>query len=587
MSLLACFLSSAIALASAFEGPGEDEPGVLRVYDLAAARPLVNSSTGAVAVLPSLRIHGSPDHPFGTLGEYDDEVDFLVEFVRDSFEAEFDSEGRELHALESGELVVRGPEHLHRGIEALLGSLSTALWSETELVVDLVRDVELPAHWGGASLVDEADIGPLVDEAAEYGALERYRLSVGPGREAVIDVGRREVLLIDYDVEVSEGAHIRDPQVWDVQLGNRLGLRVAPGPGGLYLALALRRALPFGDVREEVFKLLSYVNLGEGHAESRAEELTFQCQDVAHRSLALSSFLPDGQALVVASELDGDGAELLVVRRAGPSLSAFLTAAGEQGAPEIRVIDQGAVHPPACASSLRDDFKSLPDVLPVGPDWYWRHDYFLGPVDRDDVPLLDLIGEDLGQDEEGITLMDRWPWVLVSGAPAGGSRAEDTVRALMPDAGVVQVQLTLRGGGAGGDVLARIGLPARTGVSSAAVLGIERQLMRDSDVEIAKYAAVEDPIVMPSFSGLIVDLEPRVDVRGGVSLDLMAFAARSVDGPREVEVAPGSRRELQQEATDQLLAKQVLRFPAAGAAEGRVLLGDAAGSLVLEVSVRR
>lgn len=586
MSLLALLVLGTIPWSVPVSAPqAGGEPSVLRVHDLRAAVPITPDTLAELSVLPLLT---SGEGSFGSDGEGELDVGFLVELVHDTLGSEFEYEGRELIEIDGG-LIVRGPEHLQQRVASLLERLSGALWSGTQITIEVVRGVALPEDLAGASRIDLERLDPFLAEAGEQGALERFQLDARPGRASVLDVGQRLTLLTDYDVEVAEGAQIFDPVVREFTLGSRLGLRIAPGPDGLYLALALRRVLPSGAVREETFRCESYVNLGEGHSTSTRRELTFQQQDVVHRSLALTSFLPEGQALVVSTEL-GDGAsELLFIRRTGPGLATHERIPGADGAPDLRVIHQSCVYVPFCGSSLPEDTFMLPDMFPQ-PSSGWGVRLLLHPYDEDGLPLHDLIQRDLTADQDDVLVVDRWPWILASSVPGSSDEAvAATLQSLMPDPRVVDVQLTLRGEGEGSAPLARLRLPARIGAHSAAVLGLERQLMQDQDVEIAKYSAVEDPIPVASFQGLVVDVEPRLDARGGIVLDLRALAARSAAGVTEVEVEPSSGRMLQQEAVDQLLLKQVLHFSAqeleAPGGPRRVLLGDGGGSLVLEVRV--
>lgn len=589
MNPIALFLLSASLVQAPASAPRGEEPSVVRTYDLRAAVPAASQNDGSVQVFPLL---GDPDSDeFDVIGDDGGEASFLTELIYGSFEQEFEYEGREVYDTETGTLVVRGPEHLQRRIAALLAGLSQTFWASTEVTIDVVSGRELPERMSRSSVLDEAEVRPFLDEAQGAGALERYRLPVGPGRPAVVDVGRRTSLLADYDVEVAEGALIWDPTLLEISLGNRMGLRVAPGSGGLYLALDLRRALPLGPQREETHA--SHWRLTQDGAPlNRGQQmLTFQRQDVVHRSLALSSFLPDGKVLVVASRLDtisSNASELIFIRRSGAALATHTTLEGEDGAPDVHVIDQSSVHVPACSSSLADGSPDLPPSLPNDPQHGWELHFYLKGVSRFGVELGELLRPVLDGDENGFEITERWPWMVLSKLPhtdATHGVLEDALRESMPASRVVQVRLTLRKNGQRGAPLARMSIPARVGEHSAAVLGTERQLLHDNDVEIAKYSAVEDPILKASFAGLIVDFEPRLDPLGGIVLDLRALASQADGGVTEVDVEPTARRLLQQQATNQLLLRQLLHFAADGGGARRVFLGDAGGSLVLEVEV--
>ncbi len=543
----------------------------LRVYDL---RPLALRTSGdqlSDRLFPVLA--AEPEDP----GELSLEVnrDFPAAVLRLAFASDFEAEGTALEDLGYGRLAVRGPVTLHERLARFLPRCSQVLGARVQLELCFVRaSGALPS---GGLILPEAEVTSWLETSAGEGNVERLQVELGAGLPAVVDLGREVGLVADYDVEVGEGSYIFDPRVWDVLLGTRLALRAAPGDGGLFLALDLRRASEVGAVRSRMLERVC-VSASENSSELRRRDVLHQSQPVLDRSLALNAFLPVGRALVVVLEHGPAGLrEALLVRRVSGDLarSARIEA--------LTLYDATGWAPPAAVGSIDEGLGGRPRLLP--PSNEWSVDAWIA-TQEDDYPSLEdvlvnqtsVFGESFDAYESG------WPWIAVP-SPSGskGSAVESLLAAFAPEQRNVQVTLTLRGARAK-EPLARLALPLRAGLASLAVLGVEDLIVDEADVEIAKYCAIEDPLTRIVFDGLLMRCEPRFELDGTLVLALRGAAAGMDEALRKLALSEsGAVGELESMNLRHLFVDQELRFPAGG---GRARIGGESSPLWLEVELR-
>lgn len=550
----------------------------VRVYDLSSLAEGVSSAQITETVWPIVNPYG--EESGWELGlDLDEEAP--ANLLRTLFAREFEIEGNMIEYQGVGRFTIQGPASLHERITKVLPKVAAVLAARVELEVDFVR---LPqAASAGPALWPEAQANELIAEAASDNRLARQHFSLSSARPEAFVQGRWVSLVVDYDVEVAQGANVFDPKPVQARLGTSLALRAAPGTGGIFLALTLRRANGVGDVVERRLVRTSRVgNERESHIEEA--EVLHQRLPILDQGLSLNTFLPEGQALAIPmTHARGRTQEVLIVRRVGGGLQR--TARLESGAGQsLLLIDSSAWAPPYAASSWGDG--------EVGWMWEAGEGYvgsgrvsvsLLGPRERG-VDVLHLI---YSRPESSVPLgrvEEFWPWIALG--PEGEEPLPDVeaeLAPLAPDQRLVHVALTLRSPESKAP-LASVTLPLRVGCASSALLGIEDNYVGDVDVEVAQYSNVEDPAIHWLFDGLMLELEPRLAVDGTLSLRLLGLVMTPEGEPRKVELGSGTIGEVETAVKRLLTITQTLRFAAGD--KGPRTIGDLAGGLMLEVEVR-
>jgi hypothetical protein len=550
----------------------------VRVYDLSSLAE--GSSTAQISdtVWPVVNPHG--EETGWELG-FDVDEEAPANLLRSLFAREFEVVGNSIEYQGAGRFMIQGPTSLHERITKVLPQIASVLGARVELEVDFVRLAQVGSP--GPGLFPEAQANALISAAESESRLARQRFSLSSARPEAFVQGRWVNLVIDYDVEVAQGANVFDPQPVQARLGTTIALRAAPGSGGIFLALTLRRATGLGDVIER--RLVRTSRVGN-ERESRIEEaeVLHQRLQILDQGLSLNTFLPEGQALAIPmSHARAKTQEVLIVRRVGGGLQR--TARLEPGAGQsLLLLDSSAWAPPYAASSWGDgDFGWVFDAGEAYVGSGRVSVNLLGPRERGVDILERLYNRPESSDPLG-SIEEFWPWIALG--PEGEEPLPDVeaeLAPLAPDQRLVHVALTLRSPESKAP-LASVTLPLRVGESSSALLGIEDSYVGDVSVEVAQYANVEDPQLNWLFDGLMLELEPRLSVDQTLTLRLRGLAMTPEGEPRKVELSSGTIGEMETAAKRLLMITQTLRFAAGD--KGPRTIGDLAGGLMLEVEVR-
>jgi len=560
---------------------------VARVYDLARIAPRGQPDERRQVFLPGLHdpFDWDFDEPYFDVPSGD--VEFALRILRSMFPQEFQYENRSVWSGPEGKLLVRGPASFHERIQRVLGAIEQAS-AGTELAFDLVdvSDPSVGAAPGGGTVVALAELEPWLARAAQAGRTRSWRMRVRPGEPAIFDLSREVPLVVDYDVEIAHQSFIHDPVVRIATLGTRVELRASSSGDGVFLALSLRRNEPVGEVRERRLEQAGLIVTEQG-PQSRPSRDIFQSLEMGHGSLALNTLVPEGKALLVRSELDLSRSrknEVLVIRRSGPAMDGVHTLQLEVDGPQLALVDVEALEPPRCRPSQPLDGSGY---LPQALDIRLRSAVFGAAL----LPGKLQAGELWSQGGRGGERFESWPWtalVLPAGAQRGGALAPEELRSAWPvERRLAEVALSLTWGRA---VVARLALPLRAGVGSAAVLGVESTLVFDSEVEVAQAAAADDPQIAVAFDGLLVWLTPTFTQAGDLALEVAALVHLQ-DGSVHPFATQGDHSKpltLEQARFAHLFASDRLLFPA-GQGPGRAILGDSGSgpdAIALAVEVR-
>lgn len=580
----------------------EDAPAdanVLRVYDVSTLR-MGEGHVGRDwdgALLPFIHYNADDADEDHEEGSGESGADALIDLIVDLYGAEFEYEGRRVSMGEGDRLAVQGPDALHERVQGLIGFFESAVNAQATLTVDVLRFRKGAPLAREACLVDAAQAEELLRGAQTKGEHASYDVHLRPDRVAMLDLARDQPLVTDYDVEIAQGASIEDPVVTIVSAGTRLMMRAAPAEDGMFLALSLKRGDLLASEPDDLGMHWTIASEKGGaeyveHASRLANPL------VLARSMALSTYLPHGKALLIQSAIDlqrSGATEVLLLRHTGGGLpTRHELPLGEDGA-RIVFADMGAVAPPwARARGALLEPNYVPATLegrgrPVMLDAELRG----GDLDF----ALDLI--DSGQDYSSLELHGRW---MVS-RPYGSFLGEDALQvkaeqdrvvaafdALRPRGELLDVSVTVQRTGAAGGTPVSARLPVRPGTSATLALGIEGLDAFDYDVEVAQLAATPDPQTRTTFDGLCVWLKPTLTAGGELLLEVRGGANLWV-ADQHVDLGSLSFERLDQSVFHHLFVNERILLRRADGA-WRATLGDAGTrgeeeGLRIDVVVRR
>lgn len=490
--------------------PGGDaqDPNVLVRYDLRPVLPRLDGGTGwasGLAQLPPPWWHDSPTVDVQGLGE-DAAPDAILALVTQILGDELSAKGSQITLESDTHLSVLAPEAVQAKVAFVLDQLESVLSAAVQVHVDVVSGkgpggAALPAK--GVVPVAEADrmIAALEARGAAHEELE---LQLRAGRTAAIGQSRTVPLVYDYDVEIAQGSFMYDPIVFQVMDGLRLFVRGVPGASGTRISVLLLQGDLVGGVQDEKLELrgtVGYEKTGGLTFVGGPEALqTFQ---VLTRSMAFTSFLPEGQAIVIGCEtrLGGDDeSQLIVMRQVGGGAPAYASSAIRGTSRTLTLVDSELLRAPGfdVVTGRVEGHPFVTATLTAETsaflyDWL-RYRY--------------TVSRTIG------------PWAVVVSDPSWDARGAEAIDELVKRAGapakLLDVHVELVAGGEEAVRPVRWSLPVLEGTSCAAVLGVSSTAVADYDVEVAQFAGVPDPVVQATFSGLALGLEVS---RGGAAGD--------------------------------------------------------------------
>ncbi len=580
----------ALALLPSLNGASDPAvaPSVLRMHDIGAAAPRVGRIHFLAGLVPL--IHGNYLEVESDVQPHGD-ADALVDLLRAMNPEEWEYAGRELNLGDDGRLLVQAPAALQESTARFLAWMEREIGRSTDLIVDVVT---LPAGASGApipAIVTAAEVERHVQGAVAH---RRYALTSTAGGTARIRDERAVRIVVDYDVEIAESTNMFDPVVVEQRLGLRLFATAAPGPNGLWLALVCSETEAIGGIEERELRYDALVSAKERlsmlSAPRARQDLPF-----VNRSLALSTFLPDGKALALQTEVaagGGRGPRVVFVRaeRPAPTILTSLPREvfGAASTPGLMLLEHGSVAPPGIELESSSDSGGLPGDLGsrFGSGlWLLAARIVRGDTDA----VLDRLNSD-GPPSREVELWDSWALLRTAPRAGGDSRAGELPDAaellglLVPTPRTATVNLALRHG-AGGRAIARCTLPIRAGAPSAAVLGDERLVLADFDVEVACGSSVADPVIASVFQGLVVRLDARATADGGLSIEIDARASTPRGPQREFALGTPLLGAIDGQDADRLEDRRRLVLPK-GPGSARIVMGDGSatsGGLMLEV----
>jgi len=515
------------------KGAAEGPDSVLVRYDLGGLLASFDSSTFVESLLMS---GGSPGDAVQRSSSEDmyERVDAesLVELLARLFNEEFEYEGRELALQDADELLVLAPPEVQEKVQGALTALEQALSSSVELQVDVVAlPGEGPPPFGGACVIDAAQAANLPSSPDR--PRETYTVRLSPGRTSVVDRRRMIPVVVDYDVEIAQGALIHDPVVGTAETGTRLLVRGVPMADGLALSIFYAHGDPVReDVQEIEAPLRGFVSSENGTEDRfiegpRAEERV----EIAFRSAAFNTFLPAGKALVLTSTLDlstsqpegaGRSRQAVIVRRVSGELPRFRRYSSPGTKRELLFVNAETLHGP--------EMKSWGRLIGGGEESMEHIPEVRGQLEPESsVFLMDWISDRFS------TWRTVGPWVICAYDPtwdeSAGAELERLTQGWHAETRLSEVELHARVRGVDA---AAWKLPVRVGSQAAGMVGISSTSLVDYDVEVAQFAAGADPKFFPYFSGLVFRGAASANEAGETRLDLEAIAHLRREAPRMV-----------------------------------------------------
>ena len=574
-ALLACI--AGISLPPTFQDGdrnGSTADHRLVVHDLAGLGVEPDQASPTV-FLPSLRIRADEEGGF-----FEDRVmgsSHFVGLLEDLLGDGLSGEGCRAEYTQDGRLLVIGPAGLQEDVARLLGFLREVNTAAAELTLDFVA---LPGTVDVQSLIDVGKVPALLELASSH---SRHVLHVPTGKSATVSAGKRRHLVLDYDIEIAQGSLILDPIMGDFFEGLEATVRAAPCAGGLLVGLMARRGARVGDTPNKKLDMGAMLGNETGmHFQNLP--VSVQSPATANRSCGLSAVLPTGKALVVTTRGgESGGTELMILHQTGGSLSAWSEYDLGDGV-SLVFADPACVMAPrllVSGTGLLSGGSPATPVLHGAPRLIMEFESLGAGL------MTDILA---GQGRMG-RVKEVGPWLVTwpEAARRGGADAagwsddqHDIFESLQ--ASVIQYEVELRlqtpAGGAGPVVR----LPIRDGTSASIVLGLERLMVRDYDVEVAQFAAGSDPTVDVAFEGLALWLQASGSPSGQLHLKVRGAVSYAGDGEAApVQTLFVSYLDQSDERTLTLRESRAL-VPKDG--HWQVLLGDATGGVSVQVHVR-
>lgn len=554
------------------DAPTADHP--LVVHDLAGLG-FESEQAPPLVFLPSLRFMDDEEREF-----HEDRVigpSHFIGLLENLLGDGLSGEGCRAEYTQDGRLLVVGPAGLQEDVANLLAFFREVNTASVELTLDFVA---LPGAVDVPSLIGADEVPALLDSASNH---SRHVLHVPTGGSATASAGKRRYLVLDFDMEIAQGSLIMDPVMGDFFEGLEATVRAAPCAGGLLVGLMARRGARVGDTPNKQLDIGAMLGSESGvHFENLP--ISVQSPATANRSCGLSAVLPTGKALVVTTRgSESGGTELLILQQTGGALSAWSEYDLGDGA-SLVFADPACVMAPrllVSGTGLLSGGSSGTPALDAAPRLIVGFESLGAGLLTD---TLTRHGRKGHVEEVGSWLVT-WP---DAGRQRGGNVAgwsadqRETFESLR--AGVTQYEVELRlhtPEGATGPV---VRLPLRDGASASVVLGLERLMVRDYDVEVAQFAAGSDPIVSVAFEGLALWLRASGSSSGQLQLNVRGAVSYAGDGDAAPVQSPFVS--YLDQSDERTLTLRESRALVSKDGRWQALLGDATGGVSIQVRVR-
>ncbi|MBL8860079.1 MAG: hypothetical protein JNL28_16335 [Planctomycetes bacterium] len=577
-------LQLALLFALATQNPAADpSANVLRLYDLSAVLPVGSNEEGESVLLPILRDFGSDYGPTsGSWGRRDAAP--VVEFLRALNPEEWQRAGRSLSVDERARLHVTAPPAAQEFVARGIAFLESTLNRPTTIVIDTVMFGPNP---GVATLPAVMPISEVARWTGVGSGHESYELAIRPGERCRQRSERVIGTVLGGDVEVAERSIGWAARPQTVSIGTAIDAAVSPGKGGLWLALNLKNGR-FLDVESKREEPRGGLITNDHTTEHISGPQLRSDPRLANHSLSINTFLPDGKALAFVTTAGLESRVVFVRCTDGPApltwpLPEDLKRLSSRPATVLTRAD--LLHPPLAHTRSGDDIVSIASLAQLARDGQ-RNPHVLAGIDMSIEPELSDALESKGDDYE---LRSAGAWLgLFAARPAAPQAQLTLAHSTLPAPRLVTATIALRRSARDGPTLSRAIVPIRAGAASTVILGREALFTAAIDIEVACGAVVPSTSIARLFDGLVVTLEPRGTVDGGLTVMIDTHCAWSRTQPRDLELGGKLPTRVQLMDVDVLDAQRTVTFSASDTAPRRVTLGSAGSgveALSLEIEL--
>jgi hypothetical protein len=578
--------------------PAQEPASVRRTYDIAALAPAGGERTRVEHLLPFLDPHSDITDGASYAQICSDELSSLLTTL---FAPELEQPGLFLQFEEPGVATLRAPQSVHASFAQLLEQLARQLRNETEIDVLYASvpsgDAALLPDGGLLAAADVAAIATRLQSGTGR-SLARTTLRVPALSEGWFASAREIDALVDFDVEIAQGATTADPITMSLSTGLRLSVRACGDEAGTWLACLAQSAEPAAEpsaravsipARQAGVETVVRRMRAPGGAVTTTNEsqLTggplyeldedYQIAQVSAACTAwgVEGYVPAGKALALRSR----------VAIGNANTETLLVLAPRAHAPRdeaLPLIDGGKL-------IVRDVSSWATPVarreLPL-PSTRAGNSGFVSPCFGEHALALSLSTQPPPQELTSFEYDGQRHSASVAGVLLQLVQRDTTPTALgtrtAPRLASIELVLTR---GATREVSGRASCVVRAGGSGVVALGRESLSVRDYDVEVATGASIADPRTSFVFQGLVAEVTPHVAADGELSLLVRTRARvhRAENTPQRL--GPNAPSTLDFADADLLAGEELVRANASGAIDAR-LGSDLGSGLGLQVRAK-
>ncbi len=572
--------TGAPVLAPAIEGEdeGQKEELLLAIYDLRAILPRIDVKGWEQSLMlpPAGRgRHHLPEAGSDKGGFYaSSSGDVIMKIISRALEDEFLERGRDLSLQDEQSLLLLAPQTTHAKVEGIVNALRGMASDAAVVRVDILSSSDPSQKLPANNVVAASEVDRIIAQAGSSMHHESFELQLEPGRTTLMDQRETISLLFDYDVEIAQGAFVFDPVVLQTQEGLRILMRASPAGGGLAMNCVFQTSQVDQNENHPI-RLAGMVNREDAGMAMVQGPQVLQNPSVLVHSFSVNTFLPDGKALLFASEtvLAGEiQRQVIAVRKVqgnmGPYISHPIAGTGRR----LLMVNAELFRSPMIATTegpYRGDFRANHPLLTSSLQSEPSH-FFLGWMRN--FAVWDRLG----------------PWVLIvtdrSWDGDNEKKLEALVNSRQESPALASVEIELQA--SAGDRPVRCSLPIRVGSQAGLAVGKTRTVLFDFNVEVAAFSAVADPMMLSTFDGMAVTLSV-LEGRGLERVLVVDGAAHLVrKQPSEIHLQGSVLGRLELPRYDILKLDERRTLPGSDGAN-RVKLGPASDdNLVLNVTVK-
>ncbi len=434
--------------------------------------------------------------------------DSFLELVGCVLWEEIEYDGRTMDPSGDGHLYLKAPASAHADLEALLGFYENLCTAETQMQLFWVQ---VPDGTQAPSGLVSANTATDWIDTLPNGTWSGDILAVPAYRAGVVKQIHNTPVMTDVDVEIAQGSAVADDVVRSVGSGRWAMVHAIPSIGGLQLSLTWSEVSRpvLTDTALEVKALLGSETTPLAPVDQGG---TIQLMHQNANTSSTRVFVPSGMASV-SKVSTHEGVSTLLI--AVPHTQAPLEQTYQLSGPRK---DRGVAFLMRSLVPLQTRWQhegSFGSSKHWSDEWCWRTQSETGEWIAERV--LEGIATDLVEYRQagGYVILHTARGVSrdqLQIAHMELDRAANRLRALVSKKASYKV--TLSGHDGGPESVFEIEQVVEEGSRSFWFCGAERTFVREFDVEVAQYAAIQDPNVNSRMEGSMIELLLATDSKG-------------------------------------------------------------------------